>query len=288
MTYWDDLRFHDGGSAVDQIWLSHPLVRHEVNRLVSGDPLVWPTGWLAEFLAGSLPLRSAVVIGCGTGGLERDLISKNVVAHVVGLDLAAAPLERAKELAAAAGISDRVTYQVADAAEYLRERKSQFDAILFHASLHHFSDPFAMLTIVRDALREGGVLYLDEYLGPSRDQWNALRLLLPNLAYRLAGRGLQRPHLVRAPINTIDPTEAAASHRIMPAVRALFDVLAVRPYGGNLLSTVYPNLHRPPAVPPERLARGVRRLIAFERLLLALPWIRPYHAVVVARREAAG
>jgi SAM-dependent methyltransferase len=285
VTYWDDLRLHDGGSAVEEVWLSHPLVRQEVNRRVSGDPLVWPTGWLANLLSGSPPLSSAVVIGCGTGGLERDLISKNVVKHVVGLDLAAGPLARARELAVASGIEERVSYVVADAAQYLAERRSQFDAVCFHASLHHFDDPSAILRIVSNALRDEGIVYFDEYVGPSRNQWSALRLLLPNVAYRLLGRGLRRPHLVRAPINVVDPTEAPASHRIMPAVRSLFDIVAARGYGGNLLSVIYPNLHRPPDVPAETLARGVRRLLALERLLLFVPGIRPYYAVVVARKR---
>ncbi len=285
MTYWNDLRLHDGGSDIEQIWYSHPLVREEINRCVSGDPRVWPTEWLSNLLAPSLPFPSSVVVGCGTGALERDLISRGIVARVIGLDLVPAPVDRARQSAAAAGIADRVEYAVADANTYLAERRGQFDAVFFHGSLHHFFDPRGTLTIVRDSLRPAGVLYLDEYVGPSRDQWSALRLALPNLAYRLVGRRLRRPHLVRAPINRLDPSEAPASDQILPAVRALFDILALRPYGGNLLSVIYPNLHRPPAVTADVLSRGVRRLIGFEQLLLRMPAVRPYHAVVVARKR---
>ncbi len=285
--YWDNLDLHDGGSRIDEIWLNHPRIREEANRQISGDPNVWPTAWFANAFAADLPLRSAVVIGCGTGAFERDLLRKNAAVHVTAIDVVGQPLRRATELAAAEGLQTRISYVQADATQYLSERPSEFDAIFFHASLHHFQ-PYEILGVVRRSLRNAGILYFDEYVGPSRHQWSPIRLLLPNLAYRLLARSLRRPHIVRAPINFEDPTEACASHQIMPAVHQLFRVVAVRSYGGNLLAVVFPNLHRPPAVQAETFERGVRRLLKLERVLLAAPRSQPYYAVVVARKEDAG
>lgn len=273
--YWQNLDRHDGGAYIDEIWLNHPLVRAEVNRRVSGDVSRWATHWLRDQVKGQI--GNALSIGCGTGAFERDVVHQNIVGNIIGIDNAAAPLERARELAG----SPRISYVEGDAIEFLRGRT--FDAVFFHASLHHFADPDGMLVAVRASLREGGYFYFDEYVGPSRDEWSWMRLIPANVAYYLLPRSVRRPRLVRAPINREDPTEAIASSMIMPALRKHFPGATERMYGGNLLSVVYPNLHRPPSAPPAQFDRAVQRLIALENLLLRLG-ARSYYCVALARR----
>ncbi|HSP15933.1 MAG TPA: class I SAM-dependent methyltransferase [Thermoanaerobaculia bacterium] len=275
MTYWDDLARHHGGECIDEIWLNHPLVRAEANRLVSGDAAVWPTQWLKTQVSG---LTDGVSIGCGTGAFERDVVPRGVVSQMIGIDEAHQPLERATRLAVEAGLADRIEYVQTDANQWLKAHPNSFDAVFFHASLHHFARPAEMLATVCSALRPGGWLYLDEYIGPARDEWSLFRLALPNLAYRLLPFGVRRPWLVRAPINREDPTEAIASSSIVTAVRQNFDDVRILPYGGNLLSVVYPNLHRTAA----RFDAAVSRLITFERMLRRLG-AKAYYAVILAR-----
>ncbi len=275
MSYWNELAHHHGGAGIEEIWLNHPLVRAEANRLVSGDAAVWPTEWLKTQVSG---LTDGVSVGCGTGAVERDVVSQGIVSRMTGIDSAPQPIEAASRLAAEAGLADRISYVQSDAIQWLKSRPWSFDAVFFHASLHHFARPVEVLATVRSALRPGGWLYLDEYIGPARDEWTVLRLALPNLAYYLLPFGVRRPGLVRAPINREDPSEAIASSSIMPAVQQNFDDVRIRPYGGNLLSVVYPNLHRTAA----RFDRAVWRLITFERVLRRLR-AKPYYAVILAR-----
>ena len=281
--YWDNLARHDGGACVDEIWLNHPLVRAEVNRRVSGDESMWATHWLRAQI--QEPLRRTLSIGCGTGAFERDVASQNIVEHITGIDLAQQPLDRARELAVEANLASRISYVKGDALELLRSNPSSFDAIFFHASLHHFADPQAILTAARAGLRPGGYFYIDEYVGPSREEWPWFRMILSNLAYYLLPRRVRRPRIVRAPINREDPTEAIASSRIVPALRSTFDRVITRNYGGNLLAVVYPNLHRPPAngVTDVLFDKAISRLIRFERAMLRLG-ANSYYVVVLARR----
>src|SRR4029079_5429914 len=93
----------------------------------------------------------------------------------------------------------------------------------------------------------GGFLYLDEYVGPSRDEWHWWRLFAQNFAYYMLPRATRRPHLVRAPINYEDPTEAIRSSEIVGAVTRHSRIVERRDYGGNLLAVVYPNLKRAPS-----------------------------------------
>lgn len=268
--YWDDLQRHDGGACIEEIWLDHPLCRASVNRRISGNPTMWPTEWLRDQLSRTLPLRNAFSIGCGTGAFERDVVSKGIVDTIVGIDTAPQPLERARQLAAEAGLSSRITYRQDDATQALHAAGNSLDAVFFHASLHHFADPVAVLEAAASGLRAGGWLYLDEYAGPARTEWSWIKLLVPNVAYYLLPRVVRRPKIIRAPINREDPTEAVASSAIRDALAKIFPGRQIRPYGGNLLAVIYPNLHRPSSgrVTDEQFARSVRRLLFIEDIVL--------------------
>jgi SAM-dependent methyltransferase len=286
--YWEELSRHAGGSGLEEIWLSHPAVRAEVNRRISGQPETWPVQWLRDRLIHRLPLQSAVSVGCGTGALERDLIEKEICAHITGIDTVEQPLLRASEQASVPPFRGRISYERADALEFLTNYFERLDGIFFHASLHHFSRPYEIVAASWRSLRPGGILYIDEYVGPSRQQWHPFRLLLPNLIYWLLPPGARRARIVRAPINREDPTEAIASHEIIPAVLSRFRVLECRGYGGNLLALIFPNLRRPTSAHDsstrETLDRSVGRLLRLEGLLLEKLRVRSYHTVLLAEK----
>jgi hypothetical protein len=99
-------------------------------------------------------------------------------------------------------------------------------------------------------------------------------------------RSSRRTRLIRAPINDEDPTEAIASHEIVPAIERSLRVLERRDYGGNLLSLLYPNLRRPDETsgPRDRteFQTAVQRLLSWEDALLGKA--RSYFTVIVAER----
>lgn len=275
--YWDSVDHHIGDAHLEAFWMSHPRVRAAINRRVSGHEGTWPLEWFRKAYAERLPFANALSVGVGTGGLERDLRAKGIVQRITGIDVVDQPLRFARDAARAAG--DQIDYEKADAREYLRQHRDAFDAIFFHASLHHFDRLDELLRIVRDALVPGGILYLDEYIGPAMREWNAFRLAFPNLVYYTLPPGLRRPKLVRTPINREDPTEAVEASSIVPAVERHLQVLDRRNYGGNLVALIYPNLRRED---PKRLDRAVRRMLRWEDLLMK----SSHHAVIVAQRPS--
>lgn len=286
--FWNEIEHHLG-EARDGFWMAHPDVRERINAAVSGDPACWPTQWFCHRFADCLPLGHALSLGCGTGGLERDLVRQGIALHVTGIDLAAGPLAYARAMAETEGVGGAITYLQADAREHLR-RSVDLDGIFFHASLHHFDRLPELLGLARRALRPGGLLYLDEFVGPSMHEWGPRLLLLPNLLYRLLPKTVRRPHLIRTPKNPDDPTEAVCAGEILAAVEEHFEVLERRDYGGNLLALIYPNLRRPGAGPgasaPEEFDQAVRFLLDCEAVLLRHPRItrsRSFHTVLVAR-----
>lgn len=279
MTYWEDLAHHGGAECHQHFWMAHPLVREAINRRVSGDPQVWPTTWFRRAFAERLPFRNALSVGCGAGDLERDLAANGAVTSIIGIDVVSAPLEAARSLAG----SLPIRYERADARDYLRAHPASFDAIFFHGSLHHFERVDEIMRLTREALAQDGVLFVDEYVGPSMHQWNALRLLPLNIAYYRLPRALRRPRLVRAPRNPEDPTEQIASADIVPAIERHFRTVARRDYGGNLLAVIYPNLEK--NVSRAMLDAAVARLIGWEDDMLRAG-ARSHHTVIVATRSS--
>ena len=250
MTYWDDISHHTDTS---EIWMAHPLVRAAINRRLTDDPNVWPVPALLD----GRRFDDALSIGCGTGRLERSLIEAGAVTSMTGIDASESVLEEARRLGAG------IRYVAADAREFVIGKT--FDAIFFHQSLHHFDRLDELMSLVAAAIAPGGMLYLDEYVGPSRDEWSWAKLLKPNLTYRLLPRGTRRAKIIRAPINYDDPTEAIRSSQIVPAVERHFRITQRRDYGGNLLALLYPNMQRNSG----RFDEAIARLIDAEDRLLA-------------------
>jgi len=255
--YWDDV-YHHTDEITERHWMAHPLVRAAINRRVTGDPNVWPLHALRRHAA------RAVSIGSGTGAFERSLVDLGLADDVTGIDISAPILDVARREAAERGMT--IDYVAADAREHLRERPATFDAVFFHASLHHFDRLDDLLDVVGKALRPGGFLWYDEYVGPSRDEWSARKLIAPNLAYFRLPLRMRRPKIVRAPINVEDPTEAIASSEIVPATERHFRIDERHDYGGNILSIVFPNLRQPRegGPPQEEFDAHVARLVEWD------------------------
>lgn len=180
--------------------MSHPLVRARINERISGDAGVWPVAWLAHELAGELPLRNALSVGCGIGNLERDLVAHGVVSSIAGIDVSPACVDDASARAAQAELSGHISYECGDAREKLAASRD-LGAVFFHGSLHHFEKHDELLRLVRAALRPGGLLCIDEYAGPSRDEWSIADVMRPNLVYWSLARSIRRTRIVRAPVN---------------------------------------------------------------------------------------
>ena len=281
VNYWDSIAAH---SRVEEIWGSHPLVRARINQRISGDPHTWTTTWLSGRLEGMPRLREAVSIGCGMGHFERDLVRLDLVDRITGIEISPVCVAEAQAAAQEAGMQERITYRCADAWEELA-RLRDLDAILFHASLHHFDRLEEMALLLRRALKPQGLLYLDEYVGPSRDEWRLVDELRWNWHYYQLPKSVRRVGRIRPPINFEDPTEAVASSQILPALAREFEILEQRDYGGNLLSVIYANLYRPtshPPSPPADFDAAIARLLDAEDALLAAGQLS-FHSVVLAR-----
>jgi 2-polyprenyl-3-methyl-5-hydroxy-6-metoxy-1,4-benzoquinol methylase len=116
-------------------------------------------------------------VGCGLGSSTTIMAAAYPQATLVGLDYHPHSVELARERAVAAGVADRVTFQVAPAAALT----GQYDLITFFDCLHDMPDPLGALRAARAAVREGGSVMLVEPMSWDRvdESFNPLgRVLL--------------------------------------------------------------------------------------------------------------
>ncbi len=276
--FWDD---GAPGEPENHYWGAQPLVRRAINRRVTGDPNRWPMEWFARrFAPRALP--RGLSVGCGPGLLERDVIEKGICRSVEGIDFSPEAIAQARQGAQEANLSRVLDYRVGDV-NALELPEETFDIVFFHGSLHHVRSVERALAQVRGALKPGGLLYLDEYMGPSRTDWGDADWSFARSAFDALPAELKNRRELMVPIPMDDPLESVRSSAILPEVRRLFEIVEDRPYGGNILWFVFPCLDM--ARLREDRTEALSRLIALEDHLLEKNWVDSYYRVIVARKE---
>lgn len=112
---------------------------------------------IAEEVA-AIGASSVLDVGTGPGALAVE-IARRADTHVVGVDLAPEMLATAGRRAAEAGVTARVRFVVADAAQ-LPMPDSSVDLVVSSLSLHHWADPAAILAELHRVVRPGGSVIL--------------------------------------------------------------------------------------------------------------------------------
>jgi SAM-dependent methyltransferase len=151
----------------------------------------------------------------------------------------------------------------------------KYDAVFFHQSAHHVGKLEKLFRALLGVLKPGGMVYLDEFVGPSRNDWTDALLGPMRTVNRLVPPGVRMYDELPLPIQYDDPSEAIRSSEIVPQLKVGFTIEHFRGYGGNLLSVLFEVMRNPPD-------DFVDQLIAAERELLR-SGAAPFHAVIVAR-----
>lgn len=113
------------------------------------------------------PPSTIIDIGSGTGSDAVALAERFPTARIHALDVSAELLERVESAAAASGLADQiVSHRVDLNDDWPKEAPQAVDLAWAALSLHHLSDPAAVLQRVLTTLKPGGVFVLTELTGP--------------------------------------------------------------------------------------------------------------------------
>ncbi|HVT15528.1 MAG TPA: methyltransferase domain-containing protein [Thermoanaerobaculia bacterium] len=271
--YWS-AAFAAGGVGT---WLREPVVRRYVNEAVTGSSECWPMEWLRDLMPATL--ERVVSLGCGDGALERDIRRKAISRFVLGIDLSAEALVLARDNARAEGL-DGIEYERQDLNDLVLAAGA-FDAAFFHQALHHVENLAGCLAMVAASLKPQGILYLDEYIGPSRSEWRRRLIAEADAIYQGLPSCVRRRRRLAMPVDWRDPSEATRSSHILTALEARFSIAMRRDYGGTFLSVTYPHLDFSRVSPTER-DELLAKIIDAERAHLEAGG-QSYYAVLVAR-----
>ena len=216
----------------DQYWNDLELVQKYINKNATGDEnTIWQIDILARFKK-HLPFNKVLIIGCGNGWVERQLYDLGIGLHFDAFDNTEKYLKEARSLA---GNRD-IHYFKADI-NNLRLGESKYDAIFNVAVLHHTFRLSHTVWNLYKALKQNGLMFNFDYVGPTRNQYSNEHLtILQNINSQLPER-FQSPHALRPAKENFyfgDPTEAIHSDLVRPTIERFFDIIFQRDLNGGI------------------------------------------------------
>ena len=119
---------------------------------------------------GVQPRDHVLDIGCGIGQTTREAASMAQAGSALGVDISAAGIERARQLARAEGLGN-VSFERADAQVH-RFPPERFDLAVSRFGAMFFDDPVAAFSNIARALRPAGRLVIMVWQAPERNEWD--------------------------------------------------------------------------------------------------------------------
>lgn len=247
--YWDkQLEILKAKQITRTRWWEDETTKRHINAIVGNGALTEIHAAFHERIARFFAQKTAVKaisVGCGAATKEMWLMQMVDIARFDLFDISKANIAFGREEAARQGITARVDLRSEDA--FTANIGSDYDLVYWNNSLHHMPNVVDALRWSRDRLKLGGLLAMDDFIGPSRFQWTdqnmewaaAVRYNLPERFLRnpyapehLLPRDVQRP--TPEEVIASDPSEAVDSGRIESALRMIFPDSEIIPTGGAL------------------------------------------------------
>jgi SAM-dependent methyltransferase len=182
-------------------------------------------------------------VGCGNAAKELRLLQDGLVGSFDLFEITENRVAKGKTAAKQYGVESRAHFRVEDA--FSQELANQYDLVYWNNALHHMFDVTAALEWSRERLRPGGFLVMDDFVGATRFQWPDVQLQIATKIRRsLPKRLLRSPTHPEQWINPVvrrpsveemlasDPSEAADSENILPALRKVFPQAEIVLTGG--------------------------------------------------------
>lgn len=212
-------------------WNNIDCIARMMNRRISGDETI---NWWKHFATRTgRVFERALILNCGNGWVEREMIEGGFIKEAVGIDYSEELLSEART---AARVRPIAYLQMNVNTDALPIDSGPFDLVVNHAAAHHVMRLNRVFRNIADLLPEDGWFISLDYVGPHRNQyapdaWDQAWKLNQTLPEHLR-QSLEYPsHDVCI---QIDPTEAVHSELIVEMLHRYFLVDEFVPLGGAL------------------------------------------------------
>lgn len=213
----EDLGTHDN-------FLSHPLVQGYLCLRAVGGLISLMDALSNQLRDRTQPGARLFSPGCGRGDKEMILAAGFPDREFVAMDITPGILDLARAEAEQRGLRN-IRFEEGDFNRLALEANS-YDVVLGLGSIHHVEALEGFWGEVRRALRPGGLVLAQEYIGPDRMQWNEAQVREGSrvLASLVPDEHKVHHHDVRpvdlAMLIADDPSEAVRSSEILSTLKA--------------------------------------------------------------------
>jgi ubiquinone/menaquinone biosynthesis C-methylase UbiE len=139
--------------------MDSPAVAAAFNRVASWPQMRLLRWYVAKRIMSLAQRGQAVDVGCGPGHLVFKLARQAPGLHITGIDLSDEVLTQAETYGTRAGFDERVRFKKGSAQQIPFPDKS-LDLVISTLSLHHWTQPTAVLDEVARVLRPGGAFII--------------------------------------------------------------------------------------------------------------------------------
>jgi len=229
-------------------WQS-PVARAAINRRITGDPELGPETYFARRHGPSIVAPHVVSLRASDAKLEIALVEAGSGERVTGLD------DDQGRVDFAAGrvpepLRDRIRFQLGALDRWAPPEP--LGAAVCRSFLHRRPDLDTVLDRIAAMLEPGGLLFVEDFIGPARFQWTDAQLdvinrllarLPPELLIDLTAedgrqkRRVERPAL--AGLIAQGSNEAISSKEIVPGLDARFERVEFCAYGGAVFHQLF-------------------------------------------------
>ncbi len=265
-------------------WNDLSLVLEYMSENFTGDKNKW---WVEDFLErfAQTPFEIGLVLNCGNGWVERELIDKNIVKKIIAFDYSMDLLRIAKTEK-----NDRpISYFLTDVNK-IDFRQNQFDLIINVASLHHVQFINRICFILAKALKADGILINYDYIGPHRNQypikqWQLINKVNRTLPNAIKKNPLKKPHLPT--MLATDPTEAIHSELIIESISRYFKIFERYDSGGGIAYELLTHNPKLQTIPEKKLNIFVAKILEEDKKYTLQGRIPPLFSYFLAKPNKA-
>ncbi len=239
-----ELTWSHSESIPDKWWFV-PTVLQRWNYLITGNiDLHYSDYFINKYLM-ERNNYSGFSFACGNGTKEMQWAKLDRFSLIKGFDLSEKRIANAKSEAIKNKLSGKMFFETGDARS-IQLGESEYDIYFAEQSMHHFSPLKEILLRIKKFVKPGGLLLINEYVGPERFQWTDEQVEFSNeLLRRLPAsrrtywkssavkNKIYKPGRLRMMLN--DPSEAVESSQIIPLLNKHFECVELKNYGGTIL-----------------------------------------------------
>jgi len=228
-------------------WWAIPMIKERWNFMVTGNKnLDFIDFTVNTFLKNSKNLKM-LSLGSGNCANEIKFATNNNFEEIFCCDISEILLENAKKEANTKGLKN-IKFKVQDVNSFSFPKK-HYDIVYFRASLHHFKNVKTLIKkLIKETLKDDGLLIIDEYVGPNRIQFPKNQIKAINKSISLIPKKYRKRFKLNIYKNKVygsglirmkiaDPSECIESEYILPTLHKYYDPVFEADYGGNILMT---------------------------------------------------